>query len=155
MVNVSSGMWDKLQSVRLASLRTLCFSLSGTWLLKDGVMMMIYPSILHSRRLQYILRVLKAMDICILKGQTFLVIRLFIVMFFLIKYALKTVYRLFPHDQIEKSKETLIIPYIRSHLIEYFFSKIKHSLRIFLRFDNLFKVYMRFLAFSSSTIWFR
>lgn len=45
--------------------------------------------------------------------------------------------------------------YKERHLIECFFSKIKHFRRIFSRFDKLAEAYMGFLAFASSIIWLK
>ncbi len=45
--------------------------------------------------------------------------------------------------------------YKERHLIECFFSKIKHFRRIFPRFDKLAEAYMGFLAFASSIIWLK
>ncbi len=45
--------------------------------------------------------------------------------------------------------------YKERHLIECFFSKIKHFRRIFSRFDKLAEAYMGFLAFASFIIWLK
>ena len=45
--------------------------------------------------------------------------------------------------------------YKERHLIECFFSKIKHFRRIFSRFDKMAEAYMGFLAFASTIIWLR
>jgi transposase len=45
--------------------------------------------------------------------------------------------------------------YKERHLIECFFSKIKHFRRIFSRFDKMAAAYMGFLAFASTIIWMR
>lgn len=45
--------------------------------------------------------------------------------------------------------------YKERHLIECFFSKIKHFRRVFSRFDKMATAYMGFLAFASSIIWLR
>jgi len=45
--------------------------------------------------------------------------------------------------------------YKERHLIECFFSKVKHFRRIFSRFDKLAEAYMGFLAFASTIIWLR
>lgn len=45
--------------------------------------------------------------------------------------------------------------YKERHLIECFFSKIKHFRRIFSRFDKMAEAYMGFLAFASCIIWAR
>lgn len=45
--------------------------------------------------------------------------------------------------------------YKERHLIECFFSKVKHFRRVFSRFDKMAVAYMGFLAFASSIIWLR
>jgi transposase len=45
--------------------------------------------------------------------------------------------------------------YKERHLIECFFSKVKHFRRVFSRFDKLAQAYMGFLAFASTIIWLR
>jgi transposase len=45
--------------------------------------------------------------------------------------------------------------YKERHLIEFFFSKIKHFRRIFSRFDKMAIAYMAFLSFASSIIWLK
>jgi transposase len=45
--------------------------------------------------------------------------------------------------------------YKERHLIECFFSKVKHFRRIFSRFDKMALAYLGFLAFASSIIWLR
>jgi len=45
--------------------------------------------------------------------------------------------------------------YKERHLIECFFSKVKHFRRIFSRFDKMAVAYMGFLAFASAIIWLR
>lgn len=45
--------------------------------------------------------------------------------------------------------------YKERHLIECFFSKVKHFRRVFSRFDKTAVAYMGFLAFASSIIWLR
>ena len=45
--------------------------------------------------------------------------------------------------------------YKERHLIECFFSKLKHFRRIFSRFDKMAEAYMGFLAFASTIIWLR
>jgi len=45
--------------------------------------------------------------------------------------------------------------YKERHLVECFFSKIKHFRRIFSRFDKMAEAYMGFLAFASAIIWLR
>lgn len=45
--------------------------------------------------------------------------------------------------------------YKERHLIECFFSKVKHFRRVFSRFDKMAIAYMGFLAFASSIIWLR
>ena len=49
------------------------------------------------------------------------------------------------------NKET----YKERHLIENFFSKIKHFRRIFSRFDKMAKTFLSFLHFASTLIWLR
>ncbi|MGV8947829.1 MAG: IS5 family transposase [Candidatus Paracaedibacter sp.] len=45
--------------------------------------------------------------------------------------------------------------YKERHLIECFFSKVKHFRRLFSRFDKMAVAYMGFLAFASAIIWLR
>lgn len=45
--------------------------------------------------------------------------------------------------------------YKERHLVECFFSKVKHFRRIFSRFDKMAEAYMGFLAFASTIIWLR
>jgi transposase len=45
--------------------------------------------------------------------------------------------------------------YKERHLVECFFSKIKHFRRIFSRFDKMAQAYMGFLAFASAILWLR
>jgi transposase len=45
--------------------------------------------------------------------------------------------------------------YKERHLVECFFSKVKHFRRIFSRFDKMAVAYMGFLAFASAIIWLR
>lgn len=45
--------------------------------------------------------------------------------------------------------------YKERHLVECFFSKLKHYRRVFSRFDKLARHYLSFLYFASTLIWLR
>ncbi|MBA3813524.1 MAG: transposase [Alphaproteobacteria bacterium] len=45
--------------------------------------------------------------------------------------------------------------YKERHLIESFFSKVKHCRQIFWKFDKMAEASMEFLAFASIIIWLR
>jgi transposase len=60
-----------------------------------------------------------------------------------------------PRENRTVKREVDYILYKERHLIECFFSKIKHFRRIFSRFDKMAEAYMGFLAFASTIIWLR
>lgn len=45
--------------------------------------------------------------------------------------------------------------YRERHLVEFFFSKLKHFRRIFTRYDKLASRYLSFVYFAATLIWFR
>jgi len=60
-----------------------------------------------------------------------------------------------PRSNRKVQREVDYTLYKERHLIECFFSKIKHFRRIFSRFDKMAIAYMGFLAFASTVIWLR
>lgn len=60
-----------------------------------------------------------------------------------------------PRENRIVKRDVDYILYKERHLIECFFSKIKHFRRIFSRFDKMAEAYMGFLAFASTIIWLR
>ena len=60
-----------------------------------------------------------------------------------------------PRSNRKAQREVDYHLYKERHLVECFFSKIKHFRRIFSRFDKMAESYMGFLAFASSIIWLR
>jgi len=60
-----------------------------------------------------------------------------------------------PRSNRKVQREVDYALYKERHLIECFFSKVKHFRRIFSRFDKMALAYMGFLAFASSIIWLR
>ena len=60
-----------------------------------------------------------------------------------------------PRENRTVKRDVDYILYKERHLVECFFSKIKHFRRIFSRFDKMAEAYMGFLAFASTVIWLR
>jgi transposase len=60
-----------------------------------------------------------------------------------------------PRENRKIKREVDYYMYKERHLIECFFSKVKHFRRVFSRFDKLAQAYMGFLAFASTIIWLR
>jgi len=60
-----------------------------------------------------------------------------------------------PRSNRKVQREVDYYLYKERHLIECFFSKVKHFRRIFSRFDKMAVAYMGFLAFASTIIWLR
>lgn len=60
-----------------------------------------------------------------------------------------------PRSNRKAPREVDYYLYKERHLVECFFSKVKHFRRIFSRFDKMAVAYMGFLAFASAIIWLR
>ena len=60
-----------------------------------------------------------------------------------------------PRSNRKAPREVDYYLYKERHLVECFFSKVKHFRRIFSRFDKMAVAYMGFLAFASTIIWLR
>ena len=60
-----------------------------------------------------------------------------------------------PRENRKVKRDVDYYLYKERHLIECFFSKVKHFRRIFSRFDKMALAYLGFLAFASSIIWLR
>ena len=60
-----------------------------------------------------------------------------------------------PRSNRKVPREVDYYLYKERHLVECFFSKVKHFRRIFSRFDKMAAAYMGFLAFASAIIWLR
>lgn len=58
-----------------------------------------------------------------------------------------------PRSNRKVPREVDYCLYKERHLVECFFSKVKHFRRIFSRFDKMAVAYMGFLAFASAIIW--
>lgn len=60
-----------------------------------------------------------------------------------------------PHQRAKEQRDYDRWWYRERHLVEWFFSKLKHVRRVFSRFDKLARRYLGFIQFTSVLIWLR